>query len=101
VKKRLVVARRADDDLLQILGQIEGNAGWRVAQDYGERFVRPYTLITDQPELCARRPRLGRFVRVGVVHPYLVIYSHVDGKDEVGVLRVVHGHRNLSRRTLS
>lgn len=97
---RLVVSRRAHQDLLEILRQLTQVAGWRVAQAYGERFLRLYELICERPEICAARPKLGPFARVGVVHPYLVIYRHIPGEDVVGLIRILHGRRKLSRRLL-
>ena len=72
--QRLVVARRADDDLMQILAQIKGEAGWRIAQDYGQRFVSLYELILEQPEIYARRRR----------SPYLLVCGHFPARGDTG-----------------
>jgi len=46
------------------------------------------------------RPVLGQHVHIGLVSPFVVAYRHVPGRDLVGVIRVVHGSRRLTRKLL-
>jgi len=52
------------------------------------------------PESCQARPSLGPNIRVGVVTPYLVIYRYLESKEQVSVIRIVHGRRNITQEVL-
>jgi toxin ParE1/3/4 len=97
---RVIVSEVADEDLSRISARLAHEAGSRVARKYGLRFERLFELIAQRPEICAARPRLGPFIRVGVVFPYVVIYRHIAGEDIASVLRVVDGRRNIVRSLL-
>jgi toxin ParE1/3/4 len=101
VKFELIVSERANDDLLAIMDTIAQNAGERRVEKYLTRVDKLYDLICERPAICAPYPRLGANVRVGIVHPYLVVYRYILGENSVGVLRILHGRRNITRRALS
>jgi plasmid stabilization system protein ParE len=44
---------------------------------------------------------LGKDVRIGIVFPYIVIYRHREVDGTVTVLRVIHGRRNLTIKSIS
>jgi toxin ParE1/3/4 len=46
------------------------------------------------------RPALGPDIRIGVILPYIVIYSHTETDGIVRVLRIVHGSRRVSGKLL-
>jgi toxin ParE1/3/4 len=48
------------------------------------------------PRRGGPRPSFGRYARVGVVSPFVVIYDYRS--DVVTVLRVLDGRRNITRR---
>jgi plasmid stabilization system protein ParE len=50
--------------------------------------------IAEHPQIFRRRPELGERVRVGVLGHYLICFE--ADEDEVTVLRVLHGARDLS-----
>jgi toxin ParE1/3/4 len=70
------------------------------ATSAGDRILRAITdqfeLLAKQPGIGRARPRLGAGVRSFPVHPYLIFYVP-EGTDIV-VLRVLHGHRRITRR---
>jgi len=57
-------------------------------------FSRVYRDLAEFPASEAPRPKLGVAARIKLVHPYVVIYDHHD--DTVTVLRVLHGHRDIT-----
>jgi toxin ParE1/3/4 len=97
---RIVVTELADADTAKILEHIAREAGHRVASKYNAHIESLYQRLADHPESCQARPKLGAHVRVGVVHPYLVIYRHVRAEDTVSIIRVIDGRRNITRKLL-
>jgi len=58
--------------------------------------------IRDFPRLGVRRPDIRPGLRMLVVRPYLLLYETVPDTDDgpierAEIVRVVHGHRDLSR----
>ena len=97
---RVVITAPADADAVEILARIAKEAGIESLRKFNERFEALYDRLADHPESCKTRPELGRYVRVGVVSPYLVIYRHVKRDEIVSVIRIVHGRRRISRELL-
>jgi len=97
---RVIVSDVADEDMSRISARLAHEAGSRVARKYGLRFERLFELIAQRPDMCAARPGLGPFIRVGIVSPYLVIYRHITGENIASVIRVVDGRRNIVRSLL-
>ncbi len=56
--------------------------------------------LTEFPGSGAPRPILGQYVRIAIVHPYIVLYEHMRGSDLVQILRVVHGRRKITKDLL-
>ena len=54
-------------------------------------IARFYIFFKKKNESGSPRPRLGRFVRVGLVSPYVVVYRHIPGDDLIAIIRIVHG----------
>jgi toxin ParE1/3/4 len=97
---RVIVTDLADADTAKILEQITREAGHRAAGKYNARIESLYKRLADHPESCQARPQLGAHIRVGVVHPYLVIYHHARGEDTVSIVRLIDGRRRITRRLL-
>lgn len=97
---RVIVTALADRDTKQILTRIEREAGHQTAVKFNLRFEALYDRLVEHPEICEARPKLGPHIRAGVVFPYLVIYRHVEGDEIVSIVRVVHGHRRITRNLL-
>jgi len=60
-----------------------------------------YDRLAVHPDSGAPRPAYGQHVRIGLVWPYVVVYRHVPNSDLVGVIRVVHGSRHITRKLLA
>jgi toxin ParE1/3/4 len=96
---RLVVAPRAINDVREILAFLSEKGGNSVAEDYFARFRSTFERLVAHPRSGSPRPRLGRAVRIAVVRPYIVIYR--ISADAVMIMRVLHGRRRITRRTVS
>jgi len=97
---RVIVSDVADADTADAVANIAGQAGPSAARRFSARFERLYDRLADFPASCQARPSLGKDIRVGVVFPYLVIYRFTKSDNTVGIVRVLHGKRNISRELL-
>ncbi len=93
---KLVVSPQAELDAAAIIEMLTEKAGAAVAARYRREFEDLFQRLIMFPRSGARRPELGRRLRIGVVAPYIVIYDY--RKDTVEVLRVLDGRRNITRR---
>jgi toxin ParE1/3/4 len=90
--KRLVLSPAARDDLLTI--------GLYIAEDNptrAESFVAELEAkareIADWPSRFAARDDISLGLRAAIHGPYLLLFRELD--DEVRVVRILHGARNL------
>jgi toxin ParE1/3/4 len=97
---RVVVAPSADADTAEIIADLEAKAGLVVAARYNASFERLYDMLAQFPGTGPPRPALGAHIRIGVVLPYIVIYSYTETDGAVRVLRIVHGSRRISGKLL-
>ena len=98
---RLVVSTVAQADTAAILRDLAKKAGRDVAADYAASLEPVYDRLAVHPDSGAPRQAYGRHVRIGLVWPYVVAYRHVPNSDLVGVIRVVHGSRHITRKLLA
>jgi len=96
---RLVFAPQAIDDIRDVRANLIERAGQLIADKYTEQFRSAFERLVAHPRSGSPRPRFGRNIRVTIVRPYIVIYRAQD--NDVLVLRVVHGHRKITRRTVA
>jgi toxin ParE1/3/4 len=59
-----------------------------------------YDRLAEYPGNGAPRKSLGKDIRIGIVFRYILIYRHREADDTVLVLRVVHGHRNITAKLI-
>jgi toxin ParE1/3/4 len=97
---RIVVTGPADADAAKILDELAHEAGYRTAERYNPRFEALYDRLVAYPEHGAIRPKLGRDIRIGIVPPYIVVYRHAASQQTVSILRIVHGRRKVTRKTV-
>ena len=95
---RVVITGPADADVAGIVAYLAENAGRQIAARYFGAFDALYDRLADLPDIGPPRPALGPNARVALVHPFVVVYDHVD--DTITVLRVLHGRRNITRELL-
>jgi len=92
--RTLTYSPAARRDLSTILSVIAENAGPRVAARWRRAFAERTDALIRQPHLGATDEDLGPGRRRLVVSPYLVVYE-LTTPNEIAVLRVVHGARDL------
>jgi toxin ParE1/3/4 len=97
---RVIVSDLTDEDTATMLGDIAREADHLVADRYNAELGSLYDRLADYPESCQARPKLGAHVRVGVIHPYLVIYRYATGSDTVSIVRILHRRRKITRNFL-
>jgi toxin ParE1/3/4 len=93
---RLVVSAQAELDAAAIVALLTDKAGPQVASRYRRDIEYLFERLIMFPESGVRRPALGQDTRIGIVPPYIVIYDY-SGEDVI-VLRIVDGRRNITRR---
>ena len=93
---RLVVSPRAGIDVREMLERLAELAGPAVAGRYAGDLRSIYARLEMFPASGSRRTTLGRFARIAVLAPYVVIYDYIG--DEVVIVRVLDGRRDISRR---
>jgi toxin ParE1/3/4 len=98
---RVVVSTVAQADTATRLRDLAAKAGWSVAADYAASFEALYDRLTAHPDSGAPCPAYGRHGRIGPVWPYVLAYRNVPDSDLVGVIRVLHGSRRISRKLLA
>ena len=92
---RVVVTELAKRDVRNILSDLSERASYRIANRYADAFKTAYRHLGEFPAIGPPRSKLGPNCRIAIVLPYLVVYDYID--DEVTVLRVLHGRRNITR----
>ena len=97
---RVIVSTVAQADTATILRDLATKAGLGVAANYTASLEALYDRLAAYPDSGAPRPKYGRHVRIGLVWPYVVAYRHDPNTDLVGIIRVVHGNRRITRKLL-
>jgi toxin ParE1/3/4 len=81
-----------------MLVYLTSRAGYAIAEQYVRALEEVYERLVSYPKSGAPRPELGPQARLCLVAPYVVIYD--IGADTVVILRVLHGHRDITRALL-
>jgi len=66
-----------------------------IAERYATAFHEKGRMLAQFPELGRLRTEIAPHVRSTLVHPYVLFYRIVG--DEVQILRILHGRRDLRR----
>ncbi|MEJ0050432.1 MAG: type II toxin-antitoxin system RelE/ParE family toxin [Methylovirgula sp.] len=97
---QISVTATADSDTAEIISYLDAKAGRDVAARYVAAFEDVYDRLAIYPQSGAPRATLGSQVRISVVAPFVIIYEYIEADDLVIILRVLHGHRKISVRSL-
>lgn len=97
---RVIVSSPADADTVEIIAYLSAKAGHNIAASYIASFERLYDRLANYPRTGVPRPALGPQVRIGIVPPYIVIYEYGETDDAVTILRIVHGRRRITGKSL-
>jgi toxin ParE1/3/4 len=95
---RVVVSEQADADASSILVYLTSKAGYAIAEQYILALDELYERLASYPKSGAPRPELGPQARICLVAPYVVVYD--TNPNTVTILRVLHGHRDMTRALL-
>ncbi len=95
---KVEIASTADADVEEILEYLAEKAGDPTVVKYAQDFDKLYDHLALYPESCPRRPRLAPTARIAIVSPYVVLYVYSATDDTVTIVRVVHGHRRITRK---
>lgn len=93
---RVVLTAAADADADAIYAFLNAKAGKPIAVKYRLAFRALYEHLAEFPDSGAPRPKIGSEIRIGIVHPYIVIYKPAEGDGFVKVLRIVYGSRKIT-----
>jgi plasmid stabilization system protein ParE len=97
---RVITSDFANADFKKIYSELATQAGAATVLKYRDSFRLLYRHLADFPESGAPRQKLGAHIRIGVVHPYVVIYRYIEASGTVAILRVIHGKRNITGKML-
>jgi toxin ParE1/3/4 len=92
--KRLVFTPAARDDLLEIGAYIADDDPVR-AESFIAELERKAEQIAERPRSFPERADISAGLRAAVHGRYLLLFRELD--DEVRIVRVVHGARNLQQ----
>ena len=96
---RVLVSALAKQDVRDILQDLSERAGHAVANRYAADFKHVYRSLVEFPAGGPPRRSLGRDARIKIVYPYVVFYEY--RADTVTILRVLHGHRDVTAELLA
>ena len=97
---RVVFTAAADADAALIFDDLYAKAGKSTVVKYSHRVRALYMHLAAFPDSGAPRPKIGAKIRIGIVHPYIVIYRHTEAESVVRVLRIVYGARKITGKLL-
>jgi toxin ParE1/3/4 len=90
----------ADADAAGIFDDLYAKAGKSTVVKYRAALRTLYEHLAEFPDSGAPRPKIGPNIRIGIVHPYVVIYRRTEADNTVRVLRIVYGGRKISGKLL-
>lgn len=96
---RVAISIFARRDVNSILSDLNERAGSPVSKRYAAEFKKMNETLAEFPESGPLRKGLGRYARIKVVLPYVVVYDFAG--DLVTVLRVLHGQRNITKKLIT
>lgn len=95
---KVKITSTADADVEDILDYPACKASVSTVVKYDQAFDALYDHLAIYPESCPRRPKLDPEARIGIVSPYVVLYTYTATDDMVTIVRVVHGHQRITRK---
>lgn len=95
---RVTFSPQARRDLIEITDHLSGVASPQTARKYERRIQRAVAGLREIPASGPPRREFGPDVRMLVVRPYLIFYEAPPESDEVSILRILHGARDIDER---
>lgn len=100
MRTRVTFTAAADADAAAIFDDLYSKAGKSTVIKYRDALKTLYAHLAEFPDSGAPRPKIGPRIRIGIVHPYIVIYRHTEADGAVRVLRIVYGRRKITGKLL-
>ena len=97
---RVAFTAAADADAAFIFDDLYTKAGKSTVIKYRAALKALYEYLVEFPDSGAPRAKIGPKIRIGIVHPYIVIYKHTEADNTVRVLRIVYGSRKITGKLL-
>ncbi len=97
----IVFSELADTNSHTIFEYLYENAGEKTALKYRAMFDKLYQNLEDFPDNGVSREKLGANVRVCFADPYIMFYTHVRADNIVKILRILHGRREVTIKSLN
>ena len=97
---RLIVSNAARADARNILDYLRAEGSERTALRYALSFNATIDRIAELPHSGSPRRQYGPNVRVVIIDPYLMFYETDPAGQEVRLLRILHGVRNISEELI-
>ena len=94
----IVYSAAARDDLTKVTLDLSSERGVEFARSYVANLRSRIETLSTSPKRYRVRPRYGKGVRLRPELPYNVFYQ--ANLDHVLVVRILHGRRKITRRTI-
>ena len=91
----------ADADAEAIFDDLYLRAGKSTVIKYREKLRRLYEHLADFPDSGAPRAQIGKDIRIGIIHPYIVIYRFTQSDNTVRILRILYGRRKINKNVFT
>lgn len=92
---RLIISRRADNDLRAIIAYISEHGGKRRARNVKTRIDKTVRNVALMPRIGRPRPYLLKDELAFPVRPWTVVYRLLAEGDGIFVKRILDGRRDL------
>lgn len=92
------LTREAEEDMLNIAEFGIRSFGEAQARSYHRDLFRTFGLIADFPRIARERTEISPPVRIHPHKAHLIVYL-IDGKGDVLILRIRHGHEDWSEES--
>jgi toxin ParE1/3/4 len=97
----VIVSPQAKTDIESIVDYLAGVASPTTARRWNGRLWDAISHLGDFPGSGSPRPALGDHIRIAIIAPYILIYEHERGSEQLAILRVIHGRRHITGRLLA
>jgi plasmid stabilization system protein ParE len=90
------LSQAAQEDFEEVIDRLREISSRGVAAKYAEQIRAKINLLADFPGAGTPRMALGLETRVASVEPYLIFYDGGPQSEVMHVLRILHGHRDIT-----
>jgi plasmid stabilization system protein ParE len=92
---RVTFSPEARRDLIEITDYLCSVASPGIARKYQIRIQLAIDGLRDIPSAGPPRREFGSHVRMLIVRPYLIFYESLPEAEDISILRILHGARDI------